>query len=135
MGSNTGDDEPARTGISSSADDWRTAVTSIGHDNRNRELLRELYLATFAGKVDAFPGAMAGNFEAHVPPSLPWGGVHRGPDAFVNTVLPQLAVAVDVGSMRLDSISADGDRVAALLSARTAQCESPETIRRMAKVI
>jgi ketosteroid isomerase-like protein len=100
--------------------DWRTAVTSNGHDNRNRDLLRELYLASFAGEVDAFPGAMAPDFEAHVPPPLPWGGVHRGPGEFVNTVLPQLAVAVDFGSMRLESISADGDRVAALLNARTA---------------
>jgi hypothetical protein len=35
-------------------------------------------------------------------------------------VLPQLAAALDFGSMRLESISADGDRVAALISARTA---------------
>jgi hypothetical protein len=89
--------------------DWRTAVTSPGRDNDNRDFLRELYLASFA------PG-----FEAHVPPVLPWGGVHRGPDEFVKVVLPQLAAALDFGSMRLESISADGERVAALMSARTA---------------
>jgi ketosteroid isomerase-like protein len=102
-----------------SATDWRTAVTSSTHENRNRDFLRGLYVASFAGEVDAFPKAMAHDFEAHVPPLLPWGGVHRGPDEFANVVLPQLAVAIDFGSMRLESISADGDRVAALLKART----------------
>jgi ketosteroid isomerase-like protein len=100
-------------------------VTSSEHDkserdNRNRDFLRALYLASFGGDVDAFPKAMAKDFEAHVPPLLPWGGVHRGPDEFVNVVLPQLAVAIDFGTMRLDSISAAGEHVAALLNARTA---------------
>ena len=95
-------------------------MTSPEHDNGNRDLLRALYLASFGGDVGAFPKAMASDFEAHVPPLLPWGGVHRGPDEFVNVVLPQLAVAIDFGSMRLDSISAAGEHVAALLNARTA---------------
>jgi len=62
---------------------------------------------------------MAPDFIADVSPQLPWGGVHRGADEFVNRVLPQLAAAIDFSSMRLESISADGDRAAALLNART----------------
>jgi hypothetical protein len=62
---------------------------------------------------------MARNFEAHVPPLLPWGGVHRGPEEFTNALPPQLAVEIDFDSNRLENISADGDRVAALLNART----------------
>ena len=96
-------------------------MTTRGGDEGNRGFLRKLYLASFAGDVDAFPKAMASDFEAHVPPQLPWGGLHRGPDEFVNVVLPQLAVALDFSSMHLESISADGDRVAALMSARTAR--------------
>lgn len=95
-------------------------MTSPECATRNRDFLQKLYLASFAGEVDAFPNAMASDFEAHVPPQLPWGGVHRGPDEFVNVVLPQLAVALDFRSMRLESISANCDRVAALMSARTA---------------
>jgi hypothetical protein len=98
----------------------RTVVTSPECATRNRDFLEKLYLASFAGEVAAFPNAMASDFEAHVPPQLPWGGVHRGPDEFVNVVLPQLAVALDFRSMRLESISANCDRVAALMSARTA---------------
>lgn len=101
------------------ATDWRTAVTSPEHDERNREFVRALYVASFAGDADAFPKAMASDFIADVSPQLPWGGVHRGPDEFVNVVLPQLASAIDFSSMRLVSISADGDRAAALLNART----------------
>jgi hypothetical protein len=82
---------------------WRSENSWLRQ--RNRKFLREIYLASFAGEVGAFPEATAHDFEAHVPPSLPWGGVHRGPDEFVNVVLPQLAVAFDFGSMHLESIS------------------------------
>jgi ketosteroid isomerase-like protein len=95
-------------------------MTSVGRHNHNQDFLRELYVASFAGEMEAFPNAMARDFEAHVSPQLPWGGVHRGPDAFVNVVLPQLASAIDLSTMRLNSVSADGDRVAALMNARTA---------------
>jgi ketosteroid isomerase-like protein len=94
-------------------------MKSTNDQERNRDFVRALYVASFAGDIDAFPKAMADDFKAYVPPLLPWGGVHRGPDEFVNSVLPQLAVAVDFASMRLLSISADSDNVAALLSART----------------
>jgi ketosteroid isomerase-like protein len=95
-------------------------MTSPDHDNHNRDFLRGLYVASFAGDVDAFTTAMAHDFEAHVPPLLPWGGVHRGPNEFATVVLPQLAQAIDFGAMRLDSISGTGDHVAALLNTRTA---------------
>jgi ketosteroid isomerase-like protein len=87
---------------------------------RNRDLVRALYEASFAGDVNAFSAAMLEDFEADVPPVLPWGGVQHGPEAFLTNVLPRLAAAIDFTSMRLISISADGDHVAALLTARSA---------------
>jgi len=95
-------------------------VSETDQDQHNANLVRALYEASFAGDVNAFPNAMLDDFEAHVPPVLPWGGVQHGPEAFTANVLPQLAAAVDFASMRLVSISADGDRVAALLTARSA---------------
>jgi ketosteroid isomerase-like protein len=95
-------------------------VSSTEQEHRNRERVRALYEASFAGDADAFGDAMLEDFEAYVPPVLPWGGVQRGPEAFPTNVLPQLATAVDFASMRLISISADGDHVAALLTARSA---------------
>jgi ketosteroid isomerase-like protein len=96
-------------------------VTSLEHDTHNRDFLRATYLASLAGDADAFPKVMSPGFEADVSPQLPWGGVHRGVDEFVNVVLPQLAAAIDFSSMRLVSVSADGERAAALLNARTTQ--------------
>ena len=95
-------------------------MSAIDQDRRNRNLVRALYEASFAGDVNAFPEAMLDDFEAHVPPVLPWGGVQHGPEAFLTNVLPQLAAAIDFASMRLVSISANGDQVAALLTARSA---------------
>ena len=97
-----------------------TAVGVAEQEQRNRDLVRTVYEATFAGDASAFPRAMHNDCEEYVPPVLPWGGVHRGREAFLTNVLPRLAAAVDFASMRLISISADGDHVAALLTARSA---------------
>ena len=88
-------------------------------EQRNKEIVRRVYVASFAGDPNAFTDVMDEDFEESVPPILPWGGVHRGPVAFETKVLPLLAAAVDFRSMRLVSLSADGDRVAALLTARS----------------
>jgi ketosteroid isomerase-like protein len=96
------------------------AVAETEQAERSRDLVRALYEASFSGDVSAFSDAMLEDFEAHVPPVLPWGGVQHGPEAFLTNVLPQLAAAIDFASMRLVSISADGDHVAALLTARSA---------------
>jgi ketosteroid isomerase-like protein len=95
-------------------------VGTTEQDQRDRDLVRALYEASFAGDVNAFPAAMLDDFEAYVPPVLPWGGVQHGPEAFLTNVLPQLAAAIDFASMRLVSISADGGQVAALLTAKSA---------------
>ena len=100
--------------------DRTAAVSETDQDQHNANLVRALYEASFAGDVNAFPNAMLDDFEAHVPPVLPWGGVQHGPEAFLTNVLPQLASAVDFASTHLVSISADGDHVAALLTARSA---------------
>ena len=94
------------------------AMTSE-EEQRNKELVRHVYEAAFGGDANAFPAAMHEDFEESVPPILPWGGVHRGAAAFVNDVLPLWAAAVDVTSIRLVSLSADGEHVAALLTGRS----------------
>ena len=93
-------------------------MTSIA-EQQNRDLVLHVYQAAFSGDANAFPTAMHEDFEESVPPILAWGGVHRGAAAFVRDVLPLWAAAVDVTSIRLVSLSADGDRVAALLTGRS----------------
>jgi ketosteroid isomerase-like protein len=87
-------------------------------EHRNREIIRRIYEASFAGDANALPSVMHEDFEERVPPILPWGGVHRGPVAF-KKVLPMVAAAMDFRSIRLVSLAADGDRVAALLSGQS----------------
>ena len=62
-------------------------MTETEQAQRNRDLVRALYEASFAGDANAFSDAMLEDFEADVPPVLPWGGVQRGPEAFLTDVL------------------------------------------------
>ncbi|MFJ3310671.1 nuclear transport factor 2 family protein [Streptomyces sp. NPDC086549] len=96
-------------------------MTAAEKARTSLKIVRELYEAAFRGDADAFPAAMHEDFEESVPPALPWGGIHRGPDAFKNQVLPLLSQAVDFSTMRLESLSADGDHVAALLTAKSSK--------------
>ncbi|MFI6401130.1 nuclear transport factor 2 family protein [Streptomyces sp. NPDC050548] len=93
-------------------------MTASVEEVRNREIVRQVYEASFSGDGNAFRAAMHEDFEESVPPTLPWGGVHDA-DAFFRDVLPKFAAAVDVASIRVVSLSADGDHVAALLSGRS----------------
>ncbi|MGC0366696.1 ketosteroid isomerase-like protein [Rhodococcus sp. 27YEA15] len=95
--------------------------TEVQHDNA--AIVRRVYEAAFAGDATAFAAVMAEDFEEDVPPVLPWGGTHRGADAFMNNVLPLLAGAVDFTSMKLISLAADGEHVAALLTAKSIEGE------------
>jgi ketosteroid isomerase-like protein len=90
---------------------------SASEEDRNRELVRRVYETLFDGDITVFKDSTRGDFEAHVTPAVPWGGVHRGAEAILANVLPPLAAAIDFASLRLVSISADGDNVAALLNA------------------
>ena len=87
-------------------------------EDSNKALVRHIYEDS-ATDPNALARAMHEDFVEYVPPILPWGGVHHGFEDFTKKVMPLVAAALDLGSLRLVSLSADGDRVAALISART----------------
>jgi ketosteroid isomerase-like protein len=89
-------------------------------EERNKAIVRKIYEESSAGDIDALVNAMHEDFEELVPPMLPWGGVHRGPDVHKTKPIPLLAAALDLSSLRLISLTTHGDRVAALSSARSA---------------
>jgi ketosteroid isomerase-like protein len=66
-------------------------------EQRNLDLVRAVYEASFAGDANAFVAAIHNDFEEYVPPVPPWGGLHRGPEAFLTNVLPQLAADAPAG--------------------------------------
>lgn len=90
----------------------------MNYEQKNKEIVRHVYEATAAGDTNAF-SVMHEDFEEMVPPILPWGGVHSGVPVFMTKVLPMVAKAIDFPSLRLVSLSADGDRVAALSTGNT----------------
>ena len=94
-------------------------MTTAAAEARNREIVRQIYEASFNGDRSAFPAAMHEDFEESIPPILPWGGVYRDRDAFERDMFPKLRAVVDFASFQLVSLSADGDHVAALLTARS----------------
>jgi len=87
-------------------------------EQQNKDLVRHVYEASLSGDANAFPAAMHKDFQESVPPILPWGGVHRG-TACITEVLPLWAAAVDATSIRLVSLSVDGEHVAALLTGQS----------------
>jgi ketosteroid isomerase-like protein len=86
---------------------------------RNKAIVRKINEDSSAGDIDALVNAMHEDFEELVPPMLPWGGVHRGPDVHKTKPIPLLAAALDLSSLGLISLSAHGHRVAALSSAHS----------------
>jgi ketosteroid isomerase-like protein len=92
---------------------------NVNEADRNRELVRGVYQALFDGDVAVFKDATHDDFVTYVTPVVRWGGVHHGAEAILTNVLPPLAAVIDFASLRLISVSSDGDNVAALLSARS----------------
>jgi ketosteroid isomerase-like protein len=92
---------------------------SVTEQDRNAEFVRGVYKALFAGDFATFKDATSDDFRADVMPAVPWGGVHHGAEAIRTDVLPALAAVIDFPTMRLISVSGDGDHVAALLTARS----------------
>ena len=87
---------------------------------RNKAIVRKIDEESSAGDIDALANAMREDFEELVPPMPPWAGVHRGPDDHKTKPIPLLAAALDLSSLGLISLSAHGDRGAALNSAHSA---------------
>src|ERR1700739_5127647 len=92
---------------------------SATEQDRNTELVRGVYAALFDGDFATFKDATRDDFKADVTPSVAWGGVTRGAEAIRTCVPPALAAVIDFPTMRLISVSSDGDNVAALLTARS----------------
>ena len=92
-------------------------MTSI--EEKNKIIVRHIYEAS-ATNPTTLADFMHEDFVEYVPPILPWGGVYRDMEAFKTHVIPQVAAALDLGSLNLISLSADGGHVAALIRGRSA---------------
>src|SRR5271170_6058758 len=91
-------------------------VDTVSSDSK--KTVQALYDAAAAGDVERFLGTMHPQFQAKLPGYLPWGGVHNGPDEFKTNVLLGMASTIDLGSLKLQSMFGEGDKVFATATAK-----------------
>lgn len=85
-----------------------------------QKLVRRFYKAAAAGDIRAAAALLDENFRTESGGILPWGGIHEGRAAVIANVLGPLATAIDLGSVSIQSIYGEGDRVFATVTAATA---------------
>ena len=80
----------------------------------NIELIRGLYEAFGRGDVPAVLGIFDADIEWHEADGLPYGGIHRGPDAVASGVFAPLMEDVPDFRLAPQEFFESGDRVVAL---------------------
>ena len=89
-----------------------TAATDL--TARNKLVVGAFYEGGARGDLAVFGARLHPEFVVEVPDYLPWGGAH-GPEAYLRTVLPQVGAALDFTRFRYVSVTAEDDRVVALI--------------------
>jgi ketosteroid isomerase-like protein len=85
--------------------------------NGNRALIQNLYDSVIErNDMDEFLSYLNDDLVVHEPPCLPYGGTYRGKDALLS-VIPQIAQIIDLSTIEVDYLVADGDRVIAVIRA------------------
>jgi ketosteroid isomerase-like protein len=80
----------------------------------NKKIVRRAYEAMAAGDVRGFIAALDERIEVHEPDGLPHGGSYVGLDD-LKQMFGKAAPVLDVGKLELDELTAEEDRVVALL--------------------
>lgn len=82
----------------------------------NKAAVRAFYDGAVRGDISGFGSYLLPMFVCSAPRYLPWGGDTHGADAYLNVVLPQVARALDFGRFSYDSLTAEEERVVALIN-------------------
>lgn len=83
---------------------------------RNKAVVRAYYEGAQRGDISGYGEFLHADFLLQAPSYLPWGGVYRGADQFLQVVLPQVGRALDFNRFSYESITAEEDRVVALIN-------------------
>jgi ketosteroid isomerase-like protein len=81
---------------------------------RNNDWALALLADIQAGKVDGFWEALHPDIVVHEPDHLPFGGTYTGVEALAG-VSAEVAKVLDLGTMELINLTADGERVIPLM--------------------
>lgn len=88
--------------------------------SESKDAVMRFYAAAASGDAVALAETVHEDFYAEAPPMLPWGGVTRGRDAVIARILPQLAAALNLETLKIESLYGEGDRVFVTITAETA---------------
>ena len=90
----------------------------------NIALVRSLYEAFNQGDADTVLGAFDENIEWYEAEGMPYGGLHRGPQAVAENVFGPVVDDIDGFSVTPDEVYADGDEVVMIVTYRGTAKES-----------
>jgi ketosteroid isomerase-like protein len=82
----------------------------------NKAVVDAFYQAGVEGKLTSFARYLAPDFLVTAPSYLPWGGPHKGASFFSGDILPNLPQVFDFSRFSYISVTADDDRVAAIIN-------------------
>lgn len=100
-------------------DDTRRELSQQDPTARNYGIAEAMYKASANGDAAGFFAPMSPDVVMREPGFLPYGGTHRGLAA-LQALTAQVAAFVDLTSMVVDQLTADGDRVLAFCRLRPA---------------
>jgi ketosteroid isomerase-like protein len=83
---------------------------------RNKTVAHAFYQAGVEGRLTSFAEYLDPDFLVTAPSYLPWGGPHRGAAFFSGDILPSLPQVFDFSRFSYLSVTAEGDRVAAIIN-------------------
>lgn len=87
--------------------------------SESRNLVEKLYQAALSGDIASVYEILDDDVLVLEPSFLPYGGEVRGKEAF-GGLLQSISACLDLSTMTLESMVADGDTVVAFLHAKTA---------------
>jgi ketosteroid isomerase-like protein len=90
----------------------------MNRSDESRALVRRMYETALSGDFPGFLAMLDEDITVHEPSYLPYGGVTRGREAFTQ-LFATISTYLDVPSIRVESVVADGDVVVAFLKAKT----------------
>lgn len=93
-------------------------MTHAEQTSASRKLVEDMYAAGAAGDVDGFFARVSSHVVVKEPVFLPYGGTYRGLDAFKGLV-GKVAAVLDLRTLTVESLIADGDHVVALVRVNT----------------
>jgi ketosteroid isomerase-like protein len=83
---------------------------------QNKAVAHAFYQAGVEGRLTTFAQYLERDFAVTAPNYLPWGGTHKGAGFFSGNILPNLPDVFDFSRFGYESVTAEDDRVAAIIN-------------------